>query len=206
MLLSACGSGARQDANEHSGQYKVDVKSSFPATQRLAEASHFVITVTNMDTRTIPDVAVTICNVSCAYSATLKPNAGEGTSVQAFADRLDMPNLASNSRPVWIVDQGPGPCGYSCQTGGPGGAITAYSNTWALGSLKPNQTATFDWKVTAVKPGMHIVAWQVAAGLNGKAKAETAAGGQPTGTFAVQVKSAPQQAYVNNAGQVVRTP
>jgi hypothetical protein len=208
LTLAACGSGARQDAQEPNGNFKVDVSSTFPTTQRLAEPSHFVVTIRNVDNRTIPDIAVTICNVSCSYAATTKPNAGEGTSVQAFSGRLAYPTgqLASDSRPVWIIDQAPGACKYSCQQGGPGGAVTAYSNTWAMGSLKPNHSVTFDWKVTAVKAGTHVVAWQVAAGLNGKAKAETTGGVQPKGTFKVDVKQAPQQAYVNNAGQVVNTP
>ena len=59
----------------------------------------------------------------------------------------------------------------TCSQGGSGGAVTAYSNTWALGALAPGKTATFVWRVTAVKPGVHTVAWEVAAGLNGKAKA-----------------------------------
>ncbi len=208
LAVSACGSGARQDVNEPNRTYAVEVSSSFPASQRLAQASHLVITVRNMDAnRTIPDVAVTICNVSCSYSQSALNN-GEGTSVQAFSDKISYPAgvLASNSRPVWIVDQAPGACRYSCAQGGPGGAVTAYANTWALGALKPNQTAKFDWKVTAVTSGMHTVAWQVAAGLNGKAKARTSAGALPQGTFKVKVASAPEQAYVNNAGQVVRTP
>ena len=29
------------------------------------------------------------------------------------------------------------PVRYSCEHGGPGGAVTAYTNTWALGALKP---------------------------------------------------------------------
>jgi hypothetical protein len=210
LTVTACGSGARQDANEPNRTYQVQVTSAFPTTQRLAEASHFVITVRNMDpTHTIPDVAVTICNVSCSYSQSAL-NKGEGTSVQAFADKIDYPAgaLASDSRPVWIVDQAPNPhgCQFSCQQGGPGGAVTAYANTWALGGLRPNQSVTFDWKVTAIAPGTHIVAWQVAAGLNGKAKARTSAGVLPQGTFKVKIASAPQQAYVNNAGQVVTSP
>ena len=59
----------------------------------------------------------------------------------------------------------------TCSQGGSGGAVTAYSNTWALGALAPGKTATFVWRVTAVQPGVHTVAWEVAAGLNGKAKA-----------------------------------
>jgi hypothetical protein len=57
--------------------------------------------------------------------------------------------------------------------------------------------------VTAVSAGSHVVAWQVAAGLNGKAKAVLADGSQPGGTFAVHITRKPQQSYVNNAGKVV---
>jgi hypothetical protein len=208
IALTACGGGARQDANEKNHTYQVSVTSSFPTKQHLAQASHFVVTVQNMDKKhTIPDVAVTICNTSCSLAATKADN-GQGTSVQAFADKLQMQNLASDSRPVWIVDRAPDPggkCGYSCQQGGPGGAVTAYSNTWALGPLKPGQKTTFDWKVTAVKAGNYTVAWQVAAGLNGKAKARTN-GVVPHGIFAVKIDSTPQQSYVNDNGQVVTSP
>ena len=49
----------------------------------------------------------------------------------------------------------------------------------------------------------HVVAWQIAAGLNGKAKAVLAGGAKPHGTFKVSITSAPQQSYVNNNGQIV---
>jgi hypothetical protein len=207
LALTSCGSGARQDVNEPNGLFKVDVSSRFPANQHLAQASHFVVTVRNIGKKTVPNVAVTICNTSCSLAAT-KSGDGEGTSVQAFADKLTMQGLASDSRPVWIVDEPPTPhgCQYSCQQGGPGGAVTAYSNTWALGPLKPGKSTTFDWKVTAVKAGNYTVAWQVAAGLNGKAKARTSSGQVPHGTFAVKVDNAPEQSYVNDAGAVVTQP
>ena len=57
--------------------------------------------------------------------------------------------------------------------------------------------------MTAVAPGKHTVAWEVAAGLNGKARAVLANGSQPTGTFAVHISTAPPQTYVNNNGQIV---
>jgi hypothetical protein len=204
--LAACGSAPRQDASEPSGFYHVRVVTAWRTPQRLAQSTSLVITVRNMDsTKTIPDVAVTICNTTCSYSpAALRR--GWGTSVQAFGQKLDMPGLANDSRPVWIVNQAPNPhniCTYSCQQGGPGGAVTAYSNTWALGELKPNASATFVWKLTAVSPGVHIVAWQVAAGLNGKAKAITVGGVQPRGKFVIHVARAPARSYVNNNGQVV---
>jgi hypothetical protein len=158
-----------------------------------------VITVRNSGRLTIPDVAVTICNVTCAYPA---PK-GEGTSAAAFASNISQQYVANPSRPVWIVDRGPGRCAYSCQNGGAGAGVTAYSNTWALGALRPGHTVSFDWAVTAVSPGKHVVAWQVAAGLNGDAKAVLSDGSQPHGAFSVHVTSTPPQSYVDSNGQVV---
>jgi hypothetical protein len=51
-----------------------------------------------------------------------------------------------------------------------------------------------------------VVNWQVGAGLNGKAKAVSASGGPPRGAITVTIGAAPQQAYVNNGGQIVNTP
>ena len=200
LALSACGGGSNQAASEPSGNFDVTVSTAkFPASQRLAQHTHLVIEVRNAGHNTIPDVAVTICNVTCAYPA---PK-GEGSSSQAFGADIDQSFLANPSRPLWIIDRAPGVCGYSCQNGGQGAAVTAYANTWALGRLAPGKTARFDWAVTAVKPGKHVVAWQVAAGLNGKAKAVLSNGSAPKGTFAVDVGRAPAQSYVNNNGQIV---
>ena len=166
-----------------------------------------VLAVHNVSGKTLPDVAVTICNVTCAYPAP----PGEGTSAAAFSEDLQMAGLAHPSRPVWVVDNPPGPCNYGCSdssssgAGGPSGAVTAYANTWALGALGPGQTAKFDWAVTAIAPGHHVVAWEVAAGLNGKAKAVLADGSLPHGTFTVSISNAPAQTYVNNDGQIVTT-
>jgi hypothetical protein len=196
LALAACGGGTRQDVSEPSGTFPVQVTTaSFPGSQRLAEHTQLVISVRNASSkRTIPDIAVTITNPRY------------GTSVQAFATSLEMPGLASHSRPVWIVDRPPGPCTYSCQAGGPGGAVTAYSNTWALGALAPGASAKFVWGVTAVQPGTYRVRYQVAAGLNGKARAVLSGGAKPVGTFVVTIHSAPQQSYVDNSGQVIKTP
>ncbi len=200
LALSACGGGQNQAASEPSGNFAVTVShAKFPASQRLAQHTHLVIEVRNAGSKAIPDVAVTICNVTCAYPA---PK-GEGSSSQAFASDINQTYLANSSRPLWVIDRAPGACGYSCQNGGQGAAVTAYANTWALGRLGPGKTARFDWAVTAVKAGQHVVAWQVAAGLNGKAKAILANGSAPHGTFAVHVNTAPAQSYVNNNGQIV---
>jgi hypothetical protein len=204
LAVAACGSGARQDANEPSGHFRVAItRATFPPLQKLASRTRLVLVVRNIGRRPIPNLAITICNVTCAYPA---PR-GQGSSAAAFSQNITQPYVANPSRPIWIVDRPPGPCSYSCQNGGLGAYVTAYSNTWALGrKLPPGASAIFVWGVTAVWPGRHTVAWQVAAGLNGKAKAVLANGTQPHGTFTVFVSSRPQQSYVNNKGQIVVVP
>src|SRR5258708_25274348 len=61
-FASGCGGGGpRQDANEPSGDFKVQVLAAkFPAKQSLAKRSIMTITVKNVGTRTIPNVAVTV--------------------------------------------------------------------------------------------------------------------------------------------------
>ena len=208
LLLAACGGGRRQDSGEPNGDFTVQIQTaSFPASQRLSEHTHLVLAVHNLSGKTLPNVAVTICNVTCAYPAP----PGEGTSAAPFSENLQMPGLAHRSRPVWVVEQPPGACNFGCAAsspsgaGGPGSAVTAYSNTWALGQLPPGHTAKFDWAVTAVKPGRHVVAWEVAAGLNGNAKAVLSNGSLPHGTFTIHISNAPAQTYVNSNGQIVTT-
>ena len=173
VAFAGCGGGTRQDANEPSGMFRVDiVRASFPAKQRLAEPQRFVITVRNAGSKAVPNVAVT---------------------VDSFATRSEQAGLADPSRAVWIVDDGPR------------GGDTAYVNTWALGRLAPGQTKRFVWRVTAVQPGTHTVKWQVAAGLNGKARAVLDDNQAPAGSFTVDISSRPAQSHVNPAtGEVVR--
>jgi hypothetical protein len=114
-------------------------------------------------------------------------------TVDSFASRSEQAGLADPSRAVWVIDDGPR------------GGDTAYTNTWALGRLEPGQTRRFVWRVTAVQPGTHTVKWQVAAGLNGKAKATLAGNRAPAGSFTVDVSDKPAQAKVDpDTGKVVR--
>jgi hypothetical protein len=201
IALAACGSGAQQDAKAPGGNFPIEViTAKFPKLQRLAQHTHLVISVRNVGTKTIPNVAVSICNTTCAYPAPV----GQGTSVAAFAQYLSMPGLASHSRPVWVIDRPPGQCGYSCQNGGEGAYVSADANTWQGGALKPGATATFRWAVTAVAAGRFVVAYQIAGDLYGKAKAVLPDGLSPAGRFPVIVAHAPGQSFVNNAGKVVQ--
>lgn len=200
LAVAACGGGSAQNAHEPSGKFPVAISTAtFPAQQRLSQHTRLTIRVRNIGTRTIPDIAVTICNVTCTYPAPV----GEGTSVAPFAQYFNMRGAAWHSRPVWIVDRPPGACGYSCAEGGEGSNFTYDANTWAAGSLKPGRTATFTWDVTAVAPGRHVVAWEISAGLFGKAKAVLSDGSLPRGAFRVDISHAPAQAYVTDAGKVV---
>jgi hypothetical protein len=203
LALAACGSGSRQDANAPSGKFPVQVTTAkWASFQRLAQHTHLVISVRNVGTKTIPNVAISICNTTCSYPAP----AGQGTSVAAFAQYLHTPQLASHSRPVWIIDRPPGPCGYSCQNGGQGAYVSADANTWQGGALKPGATAVFNWGLTSVAPGHFVVAYQVAGDLVGKAKAVLPNGLSPQGTFAVTIVRRPAQSFVNSAGKVVQLP
>lgn len=114
-------------------------------------------------------------------------------TVDSFSRRSEQAGLADPNRPVWIVDDGPR------------GGGTAYTNTWALGRVAPGQTKTFEWKVTPVEAGTHRVAYRVAAGLDGKAKARLDGGDRPEGTFTVQVSKRPSQSRVDpDTGDVIR--
>jgi hypothetical protein len=173
LVVAGCGGGDRQDKNEPSGTFNVQVvRDSFPLTQHIARQSRLRILVRNSGQKTIPNLAVT---------------------VKGFNETDPQKGLADSTRPVWIVDRGPK------------GGDTAYVGTWALGSLAPGASRAFEWRVTPIKPGLFDVRYEVAAGLNGKAKAETSGGDKPTGTFTVKVSGKPADARVDPAtGKVVR--
>ena len=116
-------------------------------------------------------------------------------TVHGLTRRDTQPGLADPNKPVWIVDRGPK------------GGDTAYVGTWALGPLGAGKTKTFEWRLTPIQPGVYKVTYEVAAGLNGKAKAVTqGGGGPPKGQFAVVISGKPRQAVVDDNGNVVEKP
>jgi hypothetical protein len=182
------------------GAYPIAITTaSFPRRQSLSQRVQLVIAVHNTGHRALPNVAVTICNTTCSYRA----RRGEGTTAQAFSyDIGRAPNLANPSRPIWIVQQAPGKCGYSCRNLGPGAAVTAYSNTWALGRLAAGRTVRFVWTVTPVKSGRFTVAWQVAAALSGQNRAVLGGGKPARGTLLANVSTKPPQYVVQPNGKI----
>jgi hypothetical protein len=182
LAIAGCGGGARQDEDEPAGDYRLEVtRAEFPAQQALAKRTSFVVEVRNADSKTVPNIAVTI--------KTDPPQQGEAPV--AFGVREDNPDLADPTRPIWIVDSGPE------------GGDTAYVNTWQLGALRPGATARFEWRVTPVKAGDFTVNYEVAPGLDGKAKLASGST-KATGSFSVSIDDEPIQARVDENGDVVR--
>jgi hypothetical protein len=186
LVMAGCGGGQRQDADEPAGTFPVNVvKASFPTKQRLADQAELRIQVRNAGSKTVPNLAVTVESNEADQTA----------AAAAFAEASEEAGLADASRPVWVLDAGPR------------GGVTAYTNTWALGRVRPGQTRTFVWRVTAVKSGVHAIKYKVAAGLDGKAKAVLAGGNEaPTGAFTINVSGKPADARVGNNGQVIVEP
>src|SRR4051794_197897 len=174
ILAVGCGGGGqRQDADEPSGDFKVQVvEAKFPDHQSLAKRSRMVITVKNVDSKTIPNIAVT---------------------VKSFDQTKNDPTLADPRRPQFIVNTGPH------------GGDTAYVGTSALGPLKPGETKTFKWDVTAVVAGPYSLKYAVAAGLNGRARAVPAGGGARRGEFRGRISPRAPQAKVADDGHTVVT-
>ncbi|MGA2319560.1 MAG: hypothetical protein ABSG95_02300 [Solirubrobacteraceae bacterium] len=188
LFAAGCGGGTPQDAHEKAATFDVKiVKASFPASQAIARPARLELQVQNPGPDTVPVLAVTL---------------------DSFYYTEHFPELAADKRPVWVVEQGPGaiakPPVESQAISPPGGAQTAYVNTWALGPLASGQTQSFVWQVMPVKAGLHTVDFSVAAGLSGKAKAQLASGAPAVGHFAVQIAPAPGATHVDpSTGRVV---
>jgi hypothetical protein len=211
--ISACGGGERQDADEPSGNFPVQIVSAdFPSKQQLAQNTNLTLSVANTGDKTIPDLAITIFTASNAstsetQTSTTSTNGSTGTSSQglpqaqgSFSVRSDQPGLAIPSRPVWILEEGyPKLAGQTASAG----AEAAQTDTFSFGALAADQTRERVWNVTPVQPGTFTVHYRVAAGLQGKAKAVTGDGSVPEGEFVVRISSAPPQTRVNDAGKVV---
>jgi hypothetical protein len=195
-VLAACGDKPRQDANEPSGNFPVAVNTAkFPTEQRLAQTSNLELDVENVGTETVPNLAVTI------YTGDTK---GGGS----FTERSDQPGLADPNRPVWILEYGFPKVLKTSQDESDladaptAGADAAQTDTFAFGPLAAGESKRIFWQVTPVKPGTYTIHYELAAGLNGKAKAVTDDGGPVKGEFVVTVTSKPPQARVSGDGQV----
>ena len=186
LALSSCGGGERQDTNEPGGDFKVRVvDASFPSSQRLATRSTLKITVENAEARrSVPNIAVT---------------------VHGFDTRLEDADQADPARPVFVINGDPKEIGgyREAKEQAPAGGETVYNGTWALGRLAPGRRKTFEWKVTAVRAGRFRIAYEVAAGLDGKARAVGVGGGRVRGRFVGRVDDRAPDARVAEDGRTV---
>ena len=183
--LAGCGGGERQDANEPSGKYRMEVTdASFPSDQKLAKRSQLKITVRNTGDSTVPNVAVT---------------------VHGFDERLEGRGLADPERPVFVINGQPKDIGGfpESKDAAPEGGETAYVDTWALGKLPAGEERTFKWSVTAVRGGDYKLDYEVAAGLDGKAKAVGVGGSVPRGQFAGTISDAAPNTRVADDGRTI---
>lgn len=179
-LLSACGAGSPQDAAEKQATYRMRLaRVSFPAIQAVARPERLELEIRNVGLQTAPAVVVT---------------------VDSFSYTSSFPGLADNRRPVWVIERGPGaiaiPPVQTQEVTFPGGAQTAYVNTWKLGPLKPGRATTFIWRVTPVKAGTFTLHLGVAAGLSGKATV-TLARSSVQRSLTVHIAPLPPRTHVN---------
>lgn len=162
----------------------------FPTSQRLGQTSLLRLGVRNAGSKTIPALTVTI---------SIAGREGQ-TSSLPFGIHDPRPGLAQPDRPVWVLSAGYPKLGDSSE---PGGATTASPKTFDFGPLKPGATTDAVWKVSAVKAGSYTLLYGIDAGLSGTAKAKTAGGVAPGGSFRVDISTVPPETEVNDAGEVI---
>ncbi|MGN6188729.1 MAG: hypothetical protein ACTHOE_07505 [Conexibacter sp.] len=179
LALAGCGGSS---GSEQSITYSVAIPvRSFPSRQLLAEHVRLRIDVRNEGSRTIPNVAATIATGSGPH----------GDTVTAFGSDLAGAGLASHSRPVWVVDDGPV------------SGDTSYANTWALGAIKPHQTRSFTWSVVPVRAGDYRLRYSLTGSTTGRSPLRLADGAAARGSFTVHVSGKAPQVRVTPDGRIV---
>jgi hypothetical protein len=190
LSLTACGSESSSDANEAAGTYTVKVmRAEFPTRQELGQTSLLRLGIRNAGSKTIPALTV---------SFSVAGKQGRAANLP-FGIHDPEPGLAQPDRPVWVLAAHYPKFAASPE---PGGAETSNPKTYDFGPLKPGATANVVWKLSAVRSGRYALLYAIAAGLGGQAKAETAGGATPGGSFAVRIVSKTPNKVVNGAGEV----
>ncbi len=190
-LLAACGGESSSGANERAGTYDVRVtEAAFPAEQRLGQTSLMQIGVRNTGEKTVPALTVTV---------SIAGEEGKSSSLP-FGIRDPQPGLAQPYRPVWVLAQTYPRLAGSSE---PGGASTANAKTFSFGPLKPGKTTEAVWKLSAVRVGRYTVLYDIGAGLGAGAKARTAGGVSPGGSFVAEITAALPDVEVTDSGEVL---
>jgi len=198
MLIAGCGgSDPRQDENEEAADYPVEVTvAEFPPKQRLAETTDLELAFRNIGDEVIPDLVVTI------YT-------GDEKADGPFNIRSEQEGLADPNRPVWILENeypkvlSAGTTSETLDNAPTAGAETASVNTYSFGELAEGDTLRAVFRVTPVVGGTYTVNYEVAAGIDGKAKAVTETGEPVEGEFVATISARPPAAAVDEQGNVV---
>jgi hypothetical protein len=189
--LAACGGDSSSGSAEAEGKYPVEVVTAeLPTEERLGQTVLLRLGVRNTGEKAVP-----------ALTMTISVGGREGLSSSfPFTIHDSQPGLAQPDRPVWVLA-----AGYPKLAGSskPGGAQSANQKTFNFGRLEPDATVEAVWKLSAVKEGRFPLLYSVDAGINGAAKAVTAGGTRPGGSFSVEISSKPQDTEVTDDGQVV---
>jgi hypothetical protein len=194
LLIAAggCGGGGFSGANEEAGRFPVEVTSArLPTRQQLGQTYLMRLGIRNAGRKALPALIV---NVSLAGE--------EGqASTLPFTIHDPQPGLAQPDRPVWVLAaRYPRFAGSSK----PAGAETSNQKTYDFGPLKAGATANLVWKLSAVRTGRYALLYRIDAGIGSQAKAVTAGGATPGGSFAVRIGSRPYDTEVADNGEVVR--
>jgi hypothetical protein len=151
VALTACGGKDRQDKDEKEGTWKVQVVSaSFPGKQILADTTELQIKVKNEDSRTLPNLTVT---------------------VDGFDRRDEGKQFGEPRRPIWVIDDGPtnSTTAYTNTWAvGPVPAGQTRTLKWKVTAVRAG-TYTLRWRVAA---GLNGKAKAVLADDGGAAKGE----------------------------------
>lgn len=131
LSLSACGSGSKQDADEPSGDFRVETSAvSFPRLQGLGETESLRMRVRNTGQQTVPNLVVT---------------------VDGFGYRTTQPGVADPQRPLWVVNIGPRvyqTAYVNTWATGPLAPGRSRTLSWSVTSVVPG-THTLRWRVQA---------------------------------------------------------
>jgi hypothetical protein len=198
VLIAGCGgSEPRQDENEEEADYPVEVTiAEFAPKQRLAETTDLELAFRNSGDETIPDLAVTI------YT-------GDQSADGAFNVRSAQEGLADPNRPVWILENDypkileDGASAKDLDSAPTAGAETSSTNTYTFGELEAGDEIHTVFRVTPVVAGTFTVHYEVAAGLDGKARAVTDTGEPVEGEFVATITDQPKATKVDEQGNVV---
>ena len=188
--LAACG-GSSSNTEEPTGTFKVKVtEATFPTKQQLGQTALLRLGIRNTGQRAVPGLTVTF---------TIAGKLGTESSLP-FAIRDPQENLAQSERPVWVLaEKYPRLVGSSESAG----ATTASRKTFNFGTLKPGETTTGIWKLSAVRAGKYTLLYSVGAGGTGPAKVKTDQGVKPGGSFVTEIRTETPETEVTDSGEVV---